>query len=135
MFCEMRAGSVCAMNSWCTMRSLFDHERLHLFHTASRISSGLIADLNLSAPPWSSKEIFQARSRWIESYKSDKGVQDAVLQRLDRPMLYHAYKWNRSASHHLPSFADRMHQVTTPFEEFLSRQVSRRRRAATPSRK
>lgn len=135
MFCEMRAGSVCAMNSWCTMRSLFDHDRLHLFHTASRITSGVEVDLNPSAPAWSRQEIFRARSRWIASYKSDNGVQDAVLNRLDRPMLYHAYKWNRSASLQVPSFADRMHQVTAPFEEFLGRQVSRRHRAANTFRK
>ena len=125
MFCEMRASSVCAMNSWCTMRSLFDRDRLHLFYTAKRHRQGLIADLGASATAPSDVEIAWARTRWVNSYKNDGGVPDAVLQRLDRPMLYHAYKWtaNRSASLQVPSFAHRLHQVTTPFEEALQQDL------------
>ena len=125
MFCEMRASSVCAMHSWCTMRSLFDRDRLHLFYTAKRHRQGLIADLGASATAPSDVEIAWARTRWVNSYKNDGGVPDAVLQRLDRPMLYHAYKWtaNRSASLQVPSFAHRLHQVTTPFEEALQQDL------------
>jgi len=125
MFCEMRASSVCAMNSWCTMRSLFDRDRLHLFYTAKRHRQGLVADLGASATAPSAAEIAWARTRWVNSYKNDGGVPDAALQRLDRPMLYHAYKWkaNRSASLQVPSFAHRLHQVTTPFEEALQQDL------------
>ena len=124
MFCEMRASSVCAMHSWCTMRSLFDRDRLHLFHTAKR-QRQLIADLGASAAAPSLKEIHWARSRWVSSYDRSKGsVPDDALQRLDRPMLFHAYKWlqpkNLPTSPQVPSFAHRLLELTRPFAERLS---------------
>jgi len=133
MFCEMRAASVCAMHPWCTMRSLFDRDHLRLFHTATRRGkSQQIADLDATAAAPSNAEVHLARTRWVASYNHDGGVQDAALQRLNRPMLFHAYKWNLSASPPVLSFAHRMRHLTRPFEEALLRDASAYSRLPSP---
>ena len=151
MFCEMRAPSVCGMEAWCTMRSLFDRERLHLFFTGTRRTKNgslLIADLRgPSAASPSLSEVQRARAEWVATYiRATGGVQDAQLQKLDRPMLFHAYKWNptcasdecRNLAALNLTFAKRLVQLTRPFAERLSNEQTlepRRRPGSAPTRR
>jgi hypothetical protein len=151
MFCEMRAPSVCGMEAWCTMRSLFDRERLHLFFTGTRRTKNgslLIADLRgPSAASPSLSEVQRARAEWVATYiRATGGVQDAQLQKLDRPMLFHAYKWNptcasdecRNLAALNLTFAKRLVQLTRPFAERLSNEQAlepRRRPGSAPTRR
>jgi len=115
------------------MRSLFDRDHLRLFHTATRRGKPQqIADLDATAAAPSNAEVHLARTRWVASYNHDGGVQDAALQRLNRPMLFHAYKWNLSASPPVLSFAHRMRHLTRPFEEALLRDASAYSRLPSP---
>ena len=136
MFCEARASSVCAMNAWCTMRSLFDRERTHLFFTARRKHTNralMLADLRgTSAANASISEVQYARGKWVETYIHAKGgVRDAELQKLDRPVLFHAYKWDpacasdecRNLSASNLTFVKRLIQLTRPFAERLSNET------------
>ena len=112
MFCEMRAPSVCAMQPWCRMRSLFDTpEHTRLFYTShcayndtkrkcSQRSAAIIqARRKVSAADSGdaravAAELASARERWVLSYLHDGGVKDAELaSHATDDMLFHAYKW------------------------------------------
>ena len=51
MFCEMRAPSICAMQPWCRMRSLFDPEHIHILYSHRRVPGLAAALRNGAAPP------------------------------------------------------------------------------------
>ena len=117
MFCEMRAPSVCAMQPWCRMRSLFDTpEHTRLFYTShcayndtkrkcSQRSAAIIqARRKVSAADSGdaravAAELASARERWVLSYLHDGGVKDAELaSHATDDMLFHAYKWENVSS-------------------------------------
>ena len=90
MFCEMRAASVCAMEtSWCKMRTFFDDERARLLYTYPyRTPTNMSHILRLRA----------AKSKWVGTYSRDGGVLDSSLTNLNESMIYHAYKWSPSSN-------------------------------------
>lgn len=68
MFCEMRAPSVCHIEStWCTMATLFDsaHQRY----------------------------LFADQARWVNTY-TDRISRAAMEARMGRDIIWHGYKWD-----------------------------------------
>ena len=84
MFCEMRSPTICAMNSWCRMRSFFDGRLSHLFHTAGRYNA---------SHSLTKSESDNARNQWVASWAAWTQVQDTTIGSMETPMFYHAYKW------------------------------------------
>jgi hypothetical protein len=96
MFCELRAPSVCALqSSWCKMRSFFDSQRSPLLYTWREVAEREKAH-NLS----DAAIVGRARHDWVLSYAhaTTGGVTDDQLSNLEEPMLYHAYKWAPNAT-------------------------------------
>ena len=91
MFCEMRSASICAMQPWCRIQSLFVPEAVRMLYTARRIP-GLLESLR-NGPRATPKQMELATRRWVLSYVHNGGVTDSMLTNLSEPMLYHAYKW------------------------------------------
>ena len=90
LFCEMRAATICAMHPWCTMRSLFDHERQHMFYTGrtDQKSKGV-----------TNKDVEFARNSYAGTYVQNGGVNDSAILKsahANRSLLFHAYKWQKS---------------------------------------
>ena len=100
MFCEMRAPTVCGMQPWCRMRSLFDEEHTHLFNVSTHGYDGHRGNNSRIAPALEKAginvSVYNARGFWVMSYLHDGGIPDEAFTNLNEPKLYHAYKWNDS---------------------------------------
>ena len=127
MFCEMRAASVCGMqSSWCKMRSFFDRAHMPLLYTArealgSNRFERAVANRNVSE--WAAA-ITLAKAKWVGTFAHDGGVPDTTLARdLSEPMLYHAYKW----APHNRSTGGAHNRSARPFGELLKREMVRQR--------
>lgn len=99
MFCEMRTPSICAMHSWCKMRSFVDRVHMPLLHTHRKA----VAYVRIGGGR-SQHVVGATRNHWVGSWTRDSQVQDADLTDLSRPMLFHAYKWGSAPS----LFAERL---------------------------
>jgi hypothetical protein len=94
MFCEMRSPSICAMNSWCTMRTFFDTWHTHYFHTGHANIRNTTQHATAGAD---NSERKRAQLSWLRSYLSSTEVNDSQIMP-HKNMLYHAYKWQANST-------------------------------------